>query len=353
MYLQLSGEERRAFAARQRIDAASRRYLRLVCAYLDHEERLLTPALIDELTSETGADTHTAVCAALSAAFGLEDGPEEDRLLDRVYLPASVTLPDPATYRSDPYAVTVEVPRRTCGTWTLTRETYAPYEGFVCGPLRIGPHGEEMPPLGFFREEFSFPAVTQDGRDWMSVKPNEIDTMRAPLAAARGRVLTFGLGMGYFAFMASEKADVTAVTVVERDSRVIRLFRDWLLPQFPHRDKISVVEADAFDYIRTTLPRDPHDFAFADIWRDTSDGFPLYLRFLRALAPYPAMERAYWIEDLFLSRLRADRLARLAAALARTDGPLPGDTVIAGLDGVRAALSDTALRLAAQEEYHA
>lgn len=347
MYLPLTEEDRRILATWQRTDAANRRYLRLVCAYLNHEPRLLTPALINELTADTGADEHTAICAALSAAFGLEDEGEEDRLLDRVYLPASVTLPDPAAYRADPYFAAVEVPQRTCGPWSFTTQSYAPYEGFVCGPLRRGRGGEEMPPLGFFREEFSFPSVMQDGREWMAVKPNEVETMRAPLAAAHGRVLTFGLGMGYFAFMASRKTAVTAVTVVERDARVIRLFREYLLPQFPHRDKITVVEADAFDYIRTTLPHDSHDFAFADIWRDTSDGFPLYRRLLRALRPFPHMACAYWIEDLFLSRLRCDRLAALTCA----DVPAPAARVTISPGGLHAAFTDTALRLAAQEDY--
>jgi AraC-like DNA-binding protein len=58
----------------------------------------------------------------------------------------------------------------------------------------------------------------------MSITPNEIVTMREPVARASGRVLTLGLGLGYYAYMVHLKEDVTDVTVVEREQAVIDLF---------------------------------------------------------------------------------------------------------------------------------
>ena len=42
----------------------------------------------------------------------------------------------------------------------------------------------------------------------MSLKPNEIETMEQPIENANGNILVYGLGLGYFAFMASQKNSV-------------------------------------------------------------------------------------------------------------------------------------------------
>ena len=55
----------------------------------------------------------------------------------------------------------------------------------------------------------------------MLVTPNEVHTMKADIEKAHGKVLTYGLGLGYFPFMTSRKEEVTSVTVVERSSDVI------------------------------------------------------------------------------------------------------------------------------------
>ncbi|MBQ2947766.1 MAG: hypothetical protein IJD94_02170, partial [Clostridia bacterium] len=113
-----------------------------------------------------------------------------------------------------------------------------------------------------------------------------------------------GLGLGYFAFMASEKPEVESVTVIERDETVIRLFEKHLLPQFPYREKIRIVCADAFDYARTRLGGSA-DFVFVDLWHDVSDGAEMYLRMKLLERHAPQAEFAYWIETSIRAFLRS------------------------------------------------
>ena len=54
--------------------------------------------------------------------------------------------------------------------------------------------------------------------------------MKLPVERAKGKVLTFGLGLGYFAYMCSLKEEVESVTVVEKDKSVIKLFNEIILP---------------------------------------------------------------------------------------------------------------------------
>lgn len=47
--------------------------------------------------------------------------------------------------------------------------------------------------------------------------------------------------------MASLKADVESITIVEREQSVIDLFTSFILPQFKTKDKITVIKDDAND----------------------------------------------------------------------------------------------------------
>ena len=58
------------------------------------------------------------------------------------------------------------------------------------------------------------------------------------LKKAHGRVLTFGLGLGYFTYHAAENPEVESVTVVDISPDVIALFKEQILPQFPHKEKV-------------------------------------------------------------------------------------------------------------------
>lgn len=63
----------------------------------------------------------------------------------------------------------------------------------------------------------------------MSVSPNEVFTMEKIIKNAKGKVLTLGCGMGYFAYMVSLKEDVESITIVESEQSVIDLFEKSLI----------------------------------------------------------------------------------------------------------------------------
>ena len=118
-----------------------------------------------------------------------------------------------------------------------------------------------------------------------------------PIKNAKGKVLTLGCGMGYFAYMASIKEDVESITIIELEQNVIDLFEKCILPQFENKDKIKIVKADAVEYLRNTEDG-VYDYCFADIWIGIED-----------IAPYFAVKEIgrnlrktkieYWIEDSF------------------------------------------------------
>lgn len=277
----------------------------LYSQYLNNSPTLLTKEFVETFARDCELSHEDAFLALFAAAIGLEcDVSAEDRRLDRIYLQQGVRKCDPQTYLENAYVQAIRFPSESHGAWSFTLGQYRPYEPFPCGHPIQKPDGREIPRIGFFTEPFSFPAVLENGQEWMSLKPNEIETMREPLARCFGNAVTFGLGLGYFAFCASEKPSVTSLTVVERDATLIELFRTHLLPQFPHREKIRIVESDAFAYMENRMPREGFDFSFMDLWHDASDGLELYLRAKKLEALSPNTEFTYWIEPSLRSYLR-------------------------------------------------
>ncbi len=264
--------------------------------YLNYEPRFVTPEMMRELTEDCGLSTVDAYSMLLAAAVGLDiSGREEDRTLYARYFPTMVHRLDPRDFSSDPYLSTVHLPDTRIDAWEFRRECYAPYEAFACDDPVTLFDGRVVPQIGFFEENFSFPAVLEGGREWMTVTPNEIATMMPPIAAARGKVLTYGLGLGYFAFMAARKKEVISVTVVEHDPAVIQLYREVIAPQIPFANKITVLCDDAYRFAETKMASGGYDMVFADIWHDPSDGVDAYQR-LKACEQYlPTADYHYWI----------------------------------------------------------
>lgn len=260
---------------------------------------------VEMFAGEVGMDPQEAFAALVCAVCGLDsDLNPHHRLMAEKYIAPALKRLDTAPYRNDPYYRQVQLPEKTRGEWQLTHQQYAPYELFCYDDTRVLPDGREIPCIGYFTEPFRYPAVLQKGRLWMAVTPNEVETMKKDIAAAFGHVLVLGLGLGYYAFMTAQLQQVSRVTVVELDGDVIRLFEEELLPQFPNKEKIRVVQADAFRYVEEMAAKDKYDFVYADIWHDVLDGTPMYVRFKALESRVPGAVWRYWVEKSMLIWLR-------------------------------------------------
>ena len=294
--------------------------------YLNRMPRLLSAEMVEDLARACSLPPHEAFLSLFTAACGFSPDENPDhRALEREYIRGGVSRLDPAVYENDPYYRTVKFTDRALGRWEMRESLYAPYEPFVRTHPRVTKSLREIPQIGYFDREFRFPAILENGVEWMTVTPNEVETMREPIAKSHGRVLTLGLGLGYFAFSAAERDEVESVTVVERDADVIALFEQHILPQFPNGQKIRIVRDDALGYLEKKAPALAFDSIFADLWHDQSDGLPLYLRLRRIEREKRLTGVDYWIEPTLLSTLRHmvfDRLTDSDAPM-RLDGVDP------------------------------
>ncbi len=300
------------------------RLTNMYAQYLERYPEVITEEMIRELCEGTDITVKEALVALLCEIFALDDAKGgEDRRLIREYITPSVRVLDVARYTENPYYKNVAPEAKKLGACEIKWEYYPAFRAAVCDDMIIRDDFVEVAPIGFFTEGFHFPAVLEDGNEWMTLTPVDLDTCEEAIAAACGKVVTFGLGLGYYAYMVSEKNDVESVTVVEKNENVIELFVSQILPKFKNKDKIRIVHADAFEYAEKVMPSENFNYAFVDTWRDASDGLWMYEKMKALEYLSPNTEFSYWIERFLISRRRALRFADLWEKHERGDCDAP------------------------------
>ncbi len=135
----------------------------------------------------------------------------------------------------------------------------------------------------------------QDEKDWMMDAPSEAATNDVPAAKAHGNVLTFGLGIGYFIYMALQNPAVTSITCIENSPQVIEMFQRYLYPQFPHEKTVTILSGDAYALFNEEY-LSKYDYVFTDIWQSSQDGLACIEKLLMQYLP-PKEKADFWIED--------------------------------------------------------
>jgi hypothetical protein len=268
--------------------------------YINYSPCAISPSLIREADPDKSLPKETLYAALLA---GLCNFREEDTE-STSYLRKGVKRLDTSIFKNNSYYKSIKFPEKSLGGWRLTHSSYKPYEAFIRDDLLLEQDLREIPQIGFFEDRFAFPSVQQNGREWMAIKPSEILSMQPSLDLVSGKVVTFGLGLGYFPFMASMKPSVSEITIIEIAPTAISLFEKFILPQFPHKEKIHIINADAFEYMEHDMPSQNFDYAFVDLWHDNSDGLEMFLRATKLEKYSGNTVFLYWIEKFLLSAFR-------------------------------------------------
>lgn len=265
------------------------RVLTSISEYLCFTPEAIRPEDIAAMGVDGCISRNEAYIRLLAAKCGL--GAEVFR---RDWLSQMVQEETPEKYLGDAYLQLVKPREGRCGSVDLVYETLRPMELYIRDDFRRDGEGRILPQLGWISGEFAFPAIREDGRVWMTVTPNEINTIQPLVRRSHGRVLAYGLGLGYYALHCLLRKQVSSVTVVEKNPQVIRAFRRLILPFFPRQEALHIIEADAFAYTGTIAPQGGYDTVFTDLWYDVEDGIPLYRR-MKALE-YAGPDYLYWME---------------------------------------------------------
>ena len=231
------------------------------------------------------------------------DDLEELKILEKWVKPAISPLKH-GFFEKNPYFTTVNPKPFKQGEYELGYIDFKAYQPFSLNDIQVDEKDYflERSPLSYFDSNESYLALSYKGEVWMSITPNEINTMQPYIDEASGQVLVLGLGLGYYPFMLSQKENVKKIIVVELDPNVIRIFKEHLLPLFPHKEKITIIKGDAIEYLRKN--RLHYHYIFADLWHNPEDGLPIYLKLKEIEKQYTFGKFQYWLETSLLAMLR-------------------------------------------------
>lgn len=278
------------------IEENNRRVLTLLSDFLNNHENYINTNLINKIT-QVGVSDKQAFILLLSSFYNLDD--EDDLLI--YYFPYMINELNENDYYCNEYYKNIGLTkkRKKIKNWEITTSTYKAYEAFVCNDFIYMEDKRIIPQIGYFKKPFRFLSVYENKRLWMSITPNEIETMKKPIELSRGIVCTIGLGLGYFTYMCSLKENVKKVIVIEIDKNIINLFKNTILPDFSfeQKNKIEIINADAFTFLDNDMDHLSIDYLFTDIWHDVSDGKDLYKRIKEYESKYNSVKFMYWIEN--------------------------------------------------------
>ena len=159
-------------------------------------------------------------------------------------------------------------------------------------------------PLIRFDESITLPMICEDSIGWMTPVLFEETTMREAVNKAHGHVLVVGLGIGFYPFNCLLKDEVKKITIIEYNEKIIELFKEFILPQFPRANDIEIIHGDAFEYLNNDYIKQFY-YTFVDIWRNDSDGTVILSDVYKKLDFSEPLNIDFWIEDNILHNVQS------------------------------------------------
>ena len=221
---------------------------------------------------EEGWAENEAVLNKLFDFFELDKNNDENQSVMEEYVLNNLKRLNPKEYLDNPYVKAINVSGKN-KKYALKYINYYPYQLFAYDEIKMNGY-KEYSQIGYFNQKFSYLALTQGNNIWMSLNPNEIETMKPFIKRGKGNILVLGLGMGYVPFMLSLKEEVKSITIVEKDQEIIDLFNSLIWPHFKNKEKIKIIKDDAIAY---TKKNQNYDYIFADLWHEPEDGLSLFV----------------------------------------------------------------------------
>ena len=257
---------------------------------------------IDRIIANKKVNETQALYLWLMNRLDVDLNDEELLSISNKYFLGNMHKQDLEKYIENPYVKAIKDLNINEQQYSLKTLTYRPYQLFPLNDLQIDEkdYFAEFTPIGFFDKKYDYLALLHKKRIWMSLNPNEINTMVPHIEKAKGNILVLGLGLGYFPFMCSLKNEVKSITIIERDQNIINLFKKYLLDKFPYKNKINIIRDNAIYYLEEN---DGYDYIFADLWHDSIDGLQAYLK-LKKMQERHQLNMSYWLENSFSAYLR-------------------------------------------------
>ena len=233
---------------------------------------------IDEIKQyiKEGLSEKEAMMEIFCRSFNIDYELDGNKEVMDAYILNNLKKLDSKEYLDNEYAKTIKATGKY-KKYALKNIAYEPYQLFAYDDISLE-GDKENSRIGYFDHKFSYLALTEGNNIWMSLNPNEIETMKPFINKAKGNVLVLGLGMGYVPFMMANKPEVKNITIIEKDPEIVGLFNTLIYPNFKNKEKIKIIEGDAINFVKKP---NKYDYIFADLWHSPEDGLSLFVQLKR------------------------------------------------------------------------
>ena len=228
----------------------------------------------DIISVDSPVDEQIKIIEQLYDFYQLDKNNEENQEIMNEFFLSRLKRLNPKDYSSNAYVQAIKEAGRY-GKYSLKMIDYAPYQLFPYDEITVTKDYKEYSAIGYFDQPYSYLALTEGNNIWMSLNPNEIETMKPYIEKGKGNILVLGLGMGYVPYMMSLKNDVKHITIIEKDQEIINLFNKIIFPYFKYQKKITIIKDDAISYLKRNQK---FDYIFADLWHSPEDGLSLFIK---------------------------------------------------------------------------
>lgn len=269
---------------------------------------------VDEIKQylKEGLGEEEAITELLYDFYQLDKNNEDNQEIMDSYIKNNLKRLNPDDYLNNPYVLSIKNTGKK-GKYALRYIDYEPYQLFAYDEIKMNGYKEESA-IGYFDTNFSYLALTENNNIWMSLNPNEIETMKPYIEKGKGDVLVLGLGMGYVPFVLANKECVRSVTIIEKDQNIIDLFNALIWPGFIHKEKIKIIKDDAINFTAKRQNIQQFDYIFADLWHNPEDGLSLFVSLKRNVRSIDC-----WLEKSMYALLRRCMITLLEESLQGLD----------------------------------
>ena len=152
----------------------------------------------------------------------------------------------------DPYFSAVNPPGFTKGAYTLSYETFHPYQLAVYDESAVMKNRPvNIPRICAVDYAYTYPIISKNDKVICALTPNVLFVGQKLIKDVSGDVLLLGSELGYLAYSLSLKDNVKSITVVEGDKNILSIFEEKLLPLMG-TEKIKTAECNPIEFLSKT-----------------------------------------------------------------------------------------------------
>lgn len=274
-------------------------------SYFENKEEI-NEETISEFSTEKNVSENEAFKQLFFKSLYLEDSKETKSKLNEFKV-LEINELDPKPYLNNEYYKNVLLSKINIENpaYKLYYKKFGCYEGFIYKDIEVDDDFREINKFAYFKEPFEFIALDKNDVTWMSITPHEINTMEKEIDNAKGNVVIYGLGLGYFLYRVLNKKEVNKVVVIEKDNEIIDIFNKYLKPQFKNLGKLEIIKDDALKFnelIYKDNSKYKFNYSFMDLYHNPVDALYPYINFLKN--ERDDIKYDYWIEESILAYIR-------------------------------------------------